>query len=211
MSGGFNPINMVSQLALATVTGGTSLLVQQVVRQVAMSIIEQALQQIGDNLGLPQWATDMAQADFFSQIGEVGAALSNWQDAIDGFADQIGANAFERATMHAQAQALSDMILNMAKEAHDEEADGESRSSRRGASESSGGLSFIRQLAEALGNRLNEASDELQAKADATDWKDGKDVAEYNAMAQEFGFFMQTVNTAIKVVGESFAAMARKQ
>lgn len=72
MSGGFNPINLVSQAALAVATGGTSMLVQAAIRAVVTAVVQQVIQQVGQQLGLPPQVTQFAQQAFDTARGGFG-------------------------------------------------------------------------------------------------------------------------------------------
>ena len=83
MSGGFNPISMVSQLAMGVMTGGTSLIAQlamQIVSQVAKEVIGQ----IGQQLGLPKPAIDAALGAFDAASGNAAGAAQNFAGAAGG-------------------------------------------------------------------------------------------------------------------------------
>lgn len=93
MSGGFNPINIVSQVALAAATGGTSMLLQAAITAVVSAVAQQVIQQVGQQLGLPPEVINMAQSAFQAASGNVGGAAqgvgSFAQQGVSGFAQNF--------------------------------------------------------------------------------------------------------------------------
>ncbi len=211
MSFSFNPLNTVSQLALASVTGGTSLIVSQIVGQIASKIGQQLIQQFGQQMGLPQGAIDMAQGAFAGAVGDTGGAIQNYQEAGSSFAEQYFPGAspqqqgeVERGT-DTIAKSMADWMAANAPGGSDENGN------PKGLSAGRGGGSWLMALARALGNQLNAAQAKLERTMDGTNWEKSDQVAEFQAMSQEFALFMNTATNVLKTVGESLSTMARKQ
>jgi type III secretion apparatus needle protein len=70
---------------------------------------------------------------------------------------------------------------------------------------------WLRAIAQALGDQLNELAEEMEEKADAIDKEDPKTMVEFQTVSQQFSMLMNTASTAIKTLGEALAGMARKQ
>lgn len=212
MAFGINPFNAVSQMALATVTGGSSLIVSQIVRQVVSQIAQQIIQQLGQQMGLPQGVIDMAQGAAAGGLGDFQGAVQNYQEAGQSFAQQF----FPDATPQEQGQIQSaeDQIREsmsnwVAQSGGGQDEDGNPRGLAAGRA--GGGQSWLMALAKALGSQLNAAQNELERTMDGTNWKEAGQVAEFQAQSQQFALFMNTATNVIKTVGESLSTMARKQ
>jgi len=201
MSGGFNPINMVSQIALAAATGGTSLIAQaalQIVSQLAREVIAD----VGKELGLPQGAIDAALTAFDAAAGTSGGGQS-----ASGLLDSFLANSGASPSASGQAHSALDAVRQSLQESALQEVKEKSGGSSSGA----GAKSWIMAMAEAFGERLDAMADDIQDLADAIDKEDPSTTVKYSAATQEFNLLMNTANTAIKTIGEALANTARKQ
>lgn len=202
--------NMISQIALAAATGGTSMMITMAARQLAMQVAMNVLQRLGQEMGLPQSVIDMGQSALAMQSGFPGIARQEMGQAIRSLGNEMRFSPMEQGNLTRNANSAIDQILdNIKNDRFGVDENGRGRGRDR-ASQASG-KSFIMMIAEILGNKLNEAAKELKDKADATDWKDGKSMSEYNALVQQFNTLMNSVNSAIKSVGEALTTMARKQ
>lgn len=222
MSGGFNPINMVSQVALAAVTGGTSL-IAQIAMQVVSQIAKEVIQQVGQQLGLPQPMIDAAQGAFDAAAGNPAGAAREYQEAAGGFAQlalgqKLGNLGQELGLSHSEtrelqqtgtkhADQLKQQILQQIRDGDGIEQEGGRKS---GLNRGSSGGSWLMVLAEALGRKANAAAETLKSKSDSLDWEDPKQSSDFNAMTQQFSMLMNAINNAIKSVGEGLTTMARK-
>ncbi len=202
MSGGFNPINVVSQVALGVATGGTSIFAQ-LATQLVSQIGQQFIQQLGSQLGLPQTAIDVAQGAFAGAAGDYQGASSNFQEAASAFSGALGAGPAEQGDFTRQ---LEDVINQQASSMAGGEDAREARSSGKGGS-------WLMAMARALGEKANHLADEMQDLADDMASPSAKPGAslEFGAKSQEFGLFMSSANTAIKSAGEALSQAARKQ
>lgn len=202
MSGGFNPINLVSQVALGVATGGTSLIAQfamQVISQIAREVISE----LGQQLGLPQGVIDGAVAAFDAASGNPAGAAQSATSMIDNFAQQTNASPTETGQLHESADQLRDSIRDMVR--------GEAEERMPGRSSSGGAKSWLMAMAEAFGKRLDKMADDIQDLADSIDKEDPSTTVKYSAATQEFNLLMNTANTALKTLGEALANTARKQ
>jgi len=210
----FNPLAAASQIALGVATGGTSLLVSQIVKAVVSQIAQQIIQKLGDQMGLPQGVIDMAQATVAGGLGDIQGARQNYAEAGQSLAQDFfpnasasdrGAIAQSEDTLH---QSIADYVAATGASGADE--DGNPRGLAAGRS-GGGGQSWLMALAKALGSQLNEAQNQLEQTMDGTNWKKADQVAEFQAQSQQFALFMNTATNVIKTVGESLSTMARKQ
>lgn len=212
MSGGFNPVNFVSQAALAAMTGGTSLIVSQLASQLISSIAQQVIQQVGQQLGLPQPAIDLAQGAFAAEFGDVPGATQNYQEALDGILQGFpNASPAEQGALQGASDdaynALQDIARNMVEQASSQDAEGNVRGGGRSAG---GAPSWLMAIAKGLGHMLNAQAQKLEDKMNSTNWDKAGEAAEFQAQSQEFGLAMNTATNAIKTIGDALSTMARK-
>jgi hypothetical protein len=207
MSINFNFVSMVSQIALAAATGGASIAMQAAMKMIVQAVAQQVLQQLAQQLGLPPAVVNMAMQAFSAASGQPGGgqAMSLGQ-AVGGAAQLLNLSPAQEGQLSRDVNAGMQQILDNIRADRYGGTEG-GRATTRGAA----GKSWLLQIAELLGNKLNEAAEELKRKADATDWKDGKQMTEFNALNQQFNTLMSSINTAIKSLGEALSSMARKQ
>lgn len=212
MSGGFNPVSFISQAALATMTGGTSLIVSQLTKQLVSSIAQQVIQQMGQQLGLPQPMIDMAQGAAAAQFGDIGGAAQNYQEALGGIQSLFpNASPADQGALQGAAddtyEASNDFALNMLRDLQENSGvDGQGNAKGRAAA----GGSWLMAIAKGLGKMLTEQANDLTDKMNSTDWKDAGQSAEFQAQSQEFSLAMNSATTSIKAIGEALSTMARK-
>lgn len=215
MSGGFNPISMISQVALAAVTGGGSI-IAQLAMQVAMQVAKEVIQQVGQQLGLPQPMIDAAQGAFDMATGNPAGAAQEFQQAAGGAVGLIGQignmfNASPAEVGKAQQdvdKAKQQLIRNLVEQGQGQDEEGNSRGGGR-AAQGAGG-SWLMAIAKALANQVQSQADKLERKMNSTDWDKAGQAAEFQAYSQQFSLVMNTATNAIKTIGESLTAMARK-
>ena len=200
MSGGLNPANLVSQIALTAATGGASLYAQLALKLVS-AIGQQVIQQLGQQLGLPQSTIDLAQGAFSASVGDYQGAASNLQEAAEQFASAAGASPVEQAEFGREMSTGADNLAASL-------ADG-SNSKTSGAGKGGKG-SWLMALAEALGKKLDKMADDLGTMADQVSEKNPSMTTKFGAKSQEFGILMNAATTAIKSIGEGLSNSARK-
>ena len=233
--GGFNPLQMISQAALAVATGGTSL-IAQIAMQVATQIASQVLQQVGEKLGLPQSVIDMAQGAMFAASGNPAAAAQEYTQAASSGLGSIMQNAGSafgaspaavgQATREVQsaakevesiAEQQTNAYMKEALEGKDE--DGNSNKGKRAMGANAGaGQSFLMRLAIALGGVIDGKMDEQLEKAREIDGKKASgdkstlstDGAILQALAQEISIMSNALNNSMKAIGEAVSTLARK-
>ncbi len=223
MSGGFNPISMISQAALAAATGGTSL-IAQLAMQVVSQVVQQVIAQVGQQMGLSNTAIGMAQDAFAGAMGGAGgfasAATNQGSSSIASLLSQIGqhTNASASQMGHIQKQvdqmqsAVQNLIQQQAQKAGQTSTDGEGNTTtaKSKATAASSG-SWLMAIAEVIGNKLNKAADQMKSDANALDWKDAKQATNFQAETQDFQMLFTTLSNVIKTIGEAEKGMASKQ
>jgi hypothetical protein len=203
----FNPLQAVSQVALAAATGGTSIIAQMAVR-VAVEAASQLIQNLGDALNLPQPMIDMAQGSLRGSMGDFAGAANEYSQASQGagqlfesYAQQVGASAFDAAS---GGRDVNQSVAELGARA----AEGEDfRAARSGGRE---GGSWLMALATALGEKLDAMADDIKGLADAITKEDPSTTAKFGAATQEFGILMNATNNALKTLGEAITTTARK-
>jgi hypothetical protein len=207
----FNPLNFVSQAALATVTGGTSLLVQQLTTQLISSIGQQIIQNVGQQLGVPQSVIDIAKGGFAAEVGDFQGASSSIQDAMQNVSSMLpGASALAQGALQSGVDAAQDAGSSWAKSFIENQQDQDQDGNVKGGRSQGGAASWLMAIAKGLANMLNTQADKLEAKMKSTNWDKAGQAAEYQAQSQEFGLAMNTATNAIKTIGEALSTMARK-
>ncbi len=203
---------LISKAVMAAVTGGLSALVQTAIQAIARSIGQAVLQQIGQALGLPRGIIDQGMSLFDKAMGTSGQNKMSPNDAIASFfglsnkSSQYETGQAQRQASRGVDQAVQQILDSIKNDSYNVDDKGNNKSRSKG----SANVSWFLLIAEALGKKLNDASETLKAKADATDWEKGESMTEYNALVQQFSALMNAVNSAIKSIGEAMASMARK-
>jgi hypothetical protein len=192
-----NPMSLM-QIAMGP-AGWASLAMKTIGAQIAMNV----LQQIGQKLGLPQPMIDLGQAAFANAAGMPGLARQNMSEAVSG----LGFSPRQQGEL---ARAGDDAVNQIVQQAFRNgggftDEDGQPIKGTKGKTD------FFTMFAKAVGAKLDQGFKDMAAKSDATNWKDSKAVSDFQAEQQKFSFFMTSVSTAIKTVGEALANMARKQ
>ena len=200
-----NPLNvarMATQLAPAALGPGGMAFIAA--RQLTSAIGQQAIQQFGQMLGLPQSSIDMAQGAFAASHGDFIGGAQNMREAVQGFGDMFNASQADQEQASQQMQdALNDFVSKM--------ADGDdAKAARAGGKGGKSGQSWLMALAEALGRKLDKMAREMSSMADQITDKTPSLTAKFGAKSQEFSILMNAATNAIKTIGEAEANSARK-
>ncbi len=113
--GGGGLFNFVSQIALASVTGGASLAMQAVIQQLTATIIQNAIAQVGQQLGLPPAFINAAQTAFASNfaggLNQAGGANQSVSDILSG--NGINASPFQAGALTGAVDDVTNSIVEM--------------------------------------------------------------------------------------------------
>lgn len=209
--------NIALQGALGVATGGASLLVTTALKGVMTAIGDQVLQQLGQQLGLPQAAIDLAQAAFHTAAGDPGGAAQNISEAVQGLGDAAGFDAFQTGQVERQAFDGATWLREQVEEALQGGTDGEGNRRGKAALQAGAGDSFLVRLAVALGTVVDNKMNKMVDKAGEIDKASGGDKsktaklsAEVSALGQEVSLISNALNTSIKSLGEAASTLARK-
>ncbi|KRA67125.1 hypothetical protein ASD89_02585 [Caulobacter sp. Root656] len=219
IGGGGNLFSGIASLALqgalGVATGGASLLVTTALKSVMMAVGDQVLQQLGQQLGLPQGAIDLAQAAFHGAAGDPGGAVQNLSEASQGLSSAIGGGAFEAGQIERTAQGQVQDLIAQANEAANRSRDDSSSGDEAGVGRGGrGGDSLLVAIAKAMGkvidSKMGQMADKTQQMGSAKGEKYGQLSAEVQALGQEISMVSNSLNNAIKAIGEASAQLARK-
>jgi hypothetical protein len=196
-------ISTVTQLGLAAMTGGTSLMASSLLKSVVSQAIQAGIQQFASQMGLPQFATDLLQSRAALAMGDIKGAASNYREAIQGFAGSRGWSPMQAGQMERSAddayKAVFDAVKKMG-EAAAEEASGVGKGKL--------GKNWIRNLVEIMGKRLDKLAGEMETLGGQID-SGAKKSGELQAVAAEFGLVQGALNNIMKTVSEGQQQLAK--
>lgn len=204
----FNPMSLL-QVAMGP-AGWASFAMQTIGSQIAMN----AIQRLGSQLGLPQFAIDMVQANFASSIGMPGLARQEMNQVIEGLTDQFNLSPRDQAGLERAAEFdINEFMQQMERAVERGRAEGRGRG--RGAGR---GNSILEVIANAMISAMDNKVDQMIGLAEQMDnvkHKKGQtDSVQINTQlqvaTQEFSMMMNATNNMIKTIGEGLTAMARK-
>lgn len=181
------------------------------------AIAQQAIQQIGQKLGLPQGAIDLAQTAFSGATGAQGMP-NNIKDAVGFLSDKFNLSPIQEGRLERQSNKL---LEEFTKNALEGKNNGEESSSNV---KGKGGDSFLVAFAKALGkamdtkmNKMMDISKNIDKETQKANDSDGKKQAvtgemsaELQALGQEVSMLSQAVANSIKSIGEANSTLARK-
>ena len=170
------------------------------------NIGSQVIDQVIEELPLPQPLKDAMQASFHAGMGNFQQAGMNVGEMLEGLSGMLSPMEFAglEEAIDDLKNAVED-LFNQAQQA-DEGAGGAS-----GSSDSSD--SWLMTIAKALGENLNDKAEDLKDQADALNSDDTKpgDSPEFTAASKEFGMAFEAAITSIKTIGDALNSAARKQ
>ncbi|MET3725841.1 hypothetical protein [Sphingomonas trueperi] len=199
-----NPMNVAS-LAMGP-AGWASL----AVRTLGTAIAKEVLQQLGQQLGLPQSAINLVQDGFSMATGSVGGPASI-AEAVASLAEVGGLTPFAQGELQRSAESdARDMFQQLSDAFQSGEAQAKAQSSRGGK-----GRSWLQAIADSMSAVLDKKVQDMDRMSQALD-KQGtnrstKMSTDLQVAGQEFSFLMNTSSTVIKTIGEGLSGMARKQ
>jgi hypothetical protein len=213
-------INPATLLQLATGPAGWASLAMQTLMS---TVGKEILQQLGQQLGLPQSIIDVAQTALATASGNPGAA--NIGQAISGLSNTFGlqgaaAGQFEREAKNQVQDFVQQQVQQTLKSTNDELGESLGIKAKKGGAGAKGG-SVLMRIALALGSamdkkvdRMAAISDKLGALGEAT----GKNQSQYQtlsaeltAVGQEMKIMGEALSNTLKSIGEASSNLARKQ
>ena len=194
-----NVINPTNLAMLAMGPGGWAALAA---RTLMTAVGQQVIQQLGDKLGLPQGAIDLAQGAFCASMGDTQGVTQNLSEAVSQIGGQYGASPAEQGEAERNIQDTIRDIVNQQSESEDLKA-------ARGGQKGGSGGSWLMAIASILGEKLNSMAHELTGLAQQAADDPSKGTI-FGAKSQEFGILMNSANNGLKSIGEGLQTMARK-
>lgn len=223
---------------VGTIFGGP---IGAMIGQMIGGMVDQAFSGAMDKAGVDSETKGQAQNAYRDAFREASGGMEpnspagngSIHDQIDRFSDAANASPADRGRLQQLSDELQKSINDMIAKGSADAAGGAGGSDDTKAAKGKTGGSWLMAIAKALGeaagksaahltglaNELSAASDKKIAAADGGSDKE-KEVAaqeynqknvEFQGASQEFNLLMQTVSTALKTLGESMGAVARKQ
>ncbi|MGK6325172.1 hypothetical protein ACMGDM_19065 [Sphingomonas sp. DT-51] len=197
----------VNPLSLAQLAAGPAGWATLAMRTLASAVGQQVLQQLGQQLGLPQSVISLAQNSYGAATGTLGGPL-NIQDAVSGLADQFGLSALEQGQLTRSANDAFRSLSNSLAESD------EFKAARTGK----GGESIFMKIARVLGELADKKLGEMVGLADqigaTTDGKQQNEITsltgKMQGKSQEFGLISNAMTNVIKTIGEGVSTISRK-
>jgi hypothetical protein len=220
MSGGFNPVSLVSQVALGVATGGTSLLMEAALSTVVSQIGQQVIGQLGQQLGLPQSVIGMAQGAFAGALGDEQGAAQDFEGVMQNVTSQFQSTPSDVG----QFQQASDNFgsqLNQLAQAGMQATSDQSNDSAGFASGSGGAKgSIFMKIAIALGKLMDQKMTDMADTTDqigqlgTVDNSNQSHLSELTGklqgLTQEIGLLSNALTNTLKSLGDASATLARK-
>ena len=207
--------NIIAQTALASMTGGSSLLVSTIGRQLLSSVGQNIIQKLGQQIGIPQPMIDLAQAQFAGAMGDARGVASNMREAQQGIQDSL-AELFQATnaspTQRGELERVIDQLLdNVTKEGREGAEEANKKGGKAGAE------SFFVAFAKALGKtmdskmeRMMEVAKKIDAETQKANSSNGKKQAvvgelsaELQGLSQELKLVSDAMNTSVKAMGQA--------
>ncbi len=206
--------NLLVQGTLAVATGGTSLAVTTALRGVALSIGDQVLQRLGQEIGLPPAAVDLATAAFHAEAGDIGGAIHSIESASQELGSAAGLGDQDTGQVQNQAYDAVQQLVESINKKMAQGSDGEGGSGVSGGK----GQSFLMKLAIAMGKAMDHKMDEMldtskqldQANQSGDKSHTSELSGKIQALSQEIGMLSNALSNSIKSVGEASSTLVRK-
>ncbi|WP_336970704.1 hypothetical protein [Sphingobium aromaticiconvertens] len=204
----FNPVSLLATSMFGPIGG----VVAQLAQQVFSSFGQNLIQQLGQNLGLPQSTIDMAQGSFAGSIGDFQGAALNLNESISGFGEATGASPSEIGSAQSGFQDIMQGFIDQMSQSEEfKQAKATGGKGGSAGANSTGAPGWLMAMAQALGAELDRLGDDMQQRAESLTGDDPSGSAEFGVVSQQFSMLMNATNNAIKSVGEAMANTARKQ
>lgn len=208
--------SVINPSSLAMLAAGPAGWAALAAKTVFSAVGQQVIQQVGQQLGLPQSVIDLGQATLSAQMGDFQGAFGNAQDAIASIGAEIGASPLEIGEAQSHAQGIVDdfvsSMIDSIRQQGDEQAEG-------GAPGAKGG-SLLMKIAVALGQLLDQKMTDMADKTDeigslgtidnSNSSKMGQLTGELQGLSQESNMLSNALSNTIKAIGEAGSTLARK-
>jgi hypothetical protein len=202
--------SLINPVSLAQLAMGPAGWASLAMRTIGAAIAKEVIQQLGQQLGLPQGVVNMAENAFSAATGTSGGPASI-AEAVAGLAQQFGLSPSQQGELTRAAQTDSqDMFQKLADafQAGKDQAEAKKSTSKDGRS-------WLQAIADSMSSVLDKKVEDMDKMAQALD-KQGtnrstKSSTDLQVAGQEFSYLMNSSSTVIKTIGEGLSGMARKQ
>lgn len=203
--------SLINPVSLAQLAMGPAGWASLAVRTIGTAIAKEVIQQLGQELGLPQGMINMAQNAFSAATGTTGGPATI-AEAVSDLAQQFGLSPAEQGELQRSAQQDSrDMYTQLA----DAFKSGKDMAEARKSRGSKGSGSWLQAIADAMAQALDKKVQDMDKMAQALDKqgskKSVKASTDLQVAGQEFSYLMNASSTVIKTIGEGLSGMSRKQ
>nr|WP_315381856.1 hypothetical protein [uncultured Sphingomonas sp.] len=202
--------SLVNPISLASLAMGPAGWASLAVRTLGTAIAKEVLQQLGQQLGLPQSAINLVQDGFSAATGSMGGP-GTIAEAVANLAQNFDLSPSQQGELQRAAESDSrDMFQQLSDAYQSGETLAKVSTSRSGK-----GRSWLQAIADSMSSLLDKKVADMDSMSRALDQqgknrstKTGNDL---QVAAQEFSFLMNTTGTVVKTIGEGLSGMARKQ
>lgn len=210
-----NPMNL---LAIATMN--PAIIAATLGRQLVSQMGQHIIQNLGQQLGLPQPVIDMAQASFAGAMGDKSGMVSNLREASQGIQQTMNdlfqatdASPRDRGELQRVVQDLLDSVTKEGREGAEN-----AEAKRKGGAES-----FFVAFAKALGKTMDTKMENMMDIAKQIDMETqkangskgkkqavvGELSAELQGLSQELKLVSEALSTSVKAMGDAASKTAR--
>jgi len=201
--------SLVNPISLASLAMGPAGWASLAVRTLGTAIGKEVLQQLGQQLGLPQSAINLVQDGFSMATGSVGGPATI-AEAVASLAQNFDLSPSQQGELQRAGQQDVQNMYQMLSEAAQS---GKEKAESQGSNGK--GRSWLQVIADSMAEVIDNKVDEVDRLAQSLD-KQGqnksiKSSSDLQVATQEFSYMMNVSSTVIKTLGEGLSGMARKQ
>lgn len=220
--------SLINPMTLAQLAMGPAGWASIAMKAIGSAIAQQLIQKIGEQIGLPPAAIDLAQTAFASASGQPGLARQNIGEAVSGLARSLNLSPSESGKLQRELNGAADKSFNNLMEI----VDNFKKKRAEGGEDEEVGGSWLVALARAMGKSMDAKAAQIKEKSDSIATLADKDVTKdktglsgesqknqnklssettlLQAYSQEMSFISNAATNAIKTIGESLTTNARK-
>lgn len=213
--------------AISNICGSNSFFGANLFMGFAGQILDKAIQNVGDKLGLPQSIIDMAQSTAHYSMGDIAGGLQNAGEAVEGVVANL--NPFDASSIGQQiddaSSRLSGIMLSALK---GEECQGVAE----GQGEGKGDANWLVAIAKALGEMVGKRAANMQETLGKMEGINNREIpssgedktealqqqsqdfmeanSQFQAESQMFNIMAQTTSNVIKTLGQGISTIAQK-
>jgi hypothetical protein len=208
--------SMVNPMTLAQLAMGPAGWASIAARTLLTAVGSQVIQQLGQQMGLPQSMINLAQNAFSQTVGG-GNPLSIGQ-AVSSLAQQFNLSPSQQGNLQRVSQEFSDNLTSMFM-SRLRSGGGEDEDSKAFASGGKAGGSLLMKIAIALGKLLDKKMTEMANLTDqigklgsgsSNQSKLGELTGKLQGLSQEVSMLSNALTNTIKTIGEANSTIARK-